>query len=757
MKKITKLKMLTACMLLAQHSYALEQLSDSTLSSVTGQDGITITHEVSKITIDQANWVDFSDNSSMRLGLHSVEVKGVNNSNIKSQIDLDVAGTTNGAGIRLETTISPFEATIQNVMLCTVCTVGATGADRQSLGSLMLATSTPLSFYLETTKGLFDKNSLSHLNFQLQNASITHKLNDQQLTLKDFNFNFAADGYMYIDPKEGIVLTTKNGNSDHVINLGRVSDTTAVHASRTGDDATNPGVNIDLRYGTEQKNIIRMGASGSLANGKIFVNSDQTGISNFNVTDANGVAVTAKGYEKANTGIHTGLSAEFTKDGNSLIKAGEKATTLELGGTGNGNYAIEFSNLSPLNIRTSNDPSVLNTQNAYLDLGDVYLNTMQATSLEFVISKKLQNVLGAASQNLTNYMNATKTSQNFALISIRGMDFQAIARKARFISDNSMAKNDTVQGSWGLGLPIYNLNANLGLFQQSYTYKTGNQTEIKNGLGFSLTMSTDGYGIDKKTNAPSTTSVLLIDGGDGSHNKISGTGKEEVNYYAGLRNIDAYLQTNGVIGYEKDGIYVKASNLLLAAKAEIAIGQLPGSLYNCVGTTTCEKKVVPIDNFGRPDDVLSSIAFKLDGNGELFIIPGVDATVANPDSNFLTVKASFNFNELTKEQKANEAEKGSYLSIINDDYTKSGDVSTLKSSSSVNLNKIQGNLALESRIRMKKDTVSMDSQVNFNPTNSIATPFRAEMAISPMGGMQKVADIAITGGVMRSNFGITPR
>ena len=111
MKKITKLKMLTACMLLAQHSYALEQLSDSTLSSVTGQDGITITHEVSKITIDQANWVDFSDNSSMRLGLHGVEVKGVNNSNIKSQIDLDVAGTTNGAGIRLETTISPFEAT----------------------------------------------------------------------------------------------------------------------------------------------------------------------------------------------------------------------------------------------------------------------------------------------------------------------------------------------------------------------------------------------------------------------------------------------------------------------------------------------------------------------------------------------------------------------------------------------------------------------------------------------------------------------
>ena len=35
--------------------------------------------------------------------------------------------------------------------------------------------------------------------------------------------------------------------------------------------------------------------------------------------------------------------------------------------------------------------------------------------------------------------------------------------------------------------------------------------------------------------------------------------------------------------------------------------------------------------------------------------------------------------------------------------------------------------------------------------------FTAELAIAPAGQMQKIADIAIPGGVMRSSFGITPK
>ena len=40
---------------------------------------------------------------------------------------------------------------------------------------------------------------------------------------------------------------------------------------------------------------------------------------------------------------------------------------------------------------------------------------------------------------------------------------------------------------------------------------------------------------------------------------------------------------------------------------------------------------------------------------------------------------------------------------------------------------------------------------------NVGRVFRAEMAMSPSGSMQKVAEFAITGGAMRSTFGITPR
>src|SRR5690606_14590522 len=122
-----------------------------------------------------------------------------------------------------------------------------------------------------------------------------------------------------------------------------------------------------------------------------------------------------------------------------------------------------------------------------------------------------------------------------------------------------------------------------------------------------------------------------IDGQDGVHG-------EAVNYYAGLRNIDALIQSNGVIGYEDEGISIRADELLIAAKAEVAIGQLPGSKYNCLSGSTKCGSYVSNDSFGKEDDVLTSIAFKLDGSGNLLIIPGVDPTAENPDSNFLSLK-----------------------------------------------------------------------------------------------------------------------
>ena len=761
MHKIIKLNLLTLCICAANQSYALQALNDQILSDVTGQDGISITHEASKVDIKQLNWVDPAEvgKTPIKLGLHNIEVKTATGyNNIKTKLDFDVGTTqlangTQGVGIQLSASVSPFTATAAQIML--MCSPNcATGETDQNLGSFKLSTISPFEVYLATTNGLFNRDSKVHLDFKLQNASISYGQNNQDLTLKDFNFNLSADGYLYIDETEGVVLTSKGSVGDNIVVLGRVEDKTDVHDSRVGN-TTNPGLNVDLRYGSANsthRNLIRIGASGALTNGKIALNADQTGVAKFNtVNRVNGnvqenevVASAGYGFKNAG-GLHLNVSADFTRAGNSLLGA-STPTTFELGHTGTGSYAIEFSNLSPLNVRTSTDPnSAINSQNAYIDFGQIYINNIRTNSMGFVVNDQIKTILGAQNYELIYNPSPTGNASNMAFIAVRGLDFQAIARKARFISDNSIAVNNTNEGTWGLGIPIYNLNANAAFFAKKYTNTVGT---VKDGLGYDIAVSTDGYGEDSQGN-PKTTSIIVIDGAMSKHG-------EEVNYYTGLRNIDSYFKANGVIGFNENEIYIKADSLLFAANAEIAIGQLPGALYNCpAGVDSCAKEVVPINNFAKKDDVLASIAFMLDGKGELFIIPGLEAVGGTPQSNYLSFKSNFEFNTLSSTDLSNESKKGSFISLSNTDSN-----GTTTKTSSFNLNKMQGHLGLNGKIQMQKDAVVIDNQVQFNHkalAGGQGTAFRAEVALSPTGTMQKVADIAITGGAMRSTLGITPR
>ena len=761
MHKIIKLNLLTLCICAANQSYALQALNDQILSDVTGQDGISITHEASKVDIKQLNWIDPAEvgKTPIKLGLHNIEVKTATGyNNIKTKLDFDVGTTqlangTQGVGIQLSASVSPFTATAAQIML--MCSPNcATGETDQNLGSFKLSTISPFEVYLATTNGLFNRDSKVHLDFKLQNASISYGQNNQDLTLKDFNFNLSADGYLYIDETEGVVLTSKGSVGDNIVVLGRVEDKTDVHDSRVGN-ATNPGLNVDLRYGSANsthRNLIRIGASGALTNGKIALNADQTGVAKFNtVNRVNGnvqenevVASAGYGFKNAG-GLHLNVSADFTRAGNSLLGA-STPTTFELGHTGTGSYAIEFSNLSPLNVRTSTDPnSAINSQNAYIDFGQIYINNIRTNSMGFVVNDQIKTILGAQNYELIYNPSPTGNASNMAFIAVRGLDFQAIARKARFISDNSIAVNNTNEGTWGLGIPIYNLNANAAFFAKKYTNTVGT---VKDGLGYDIAVSTDGYGEDSQGN-PKTTSIIVIDGAMSKHG-------EEVNYYTGLRNIDSYFKANGVIGFNENEIYIKADSLLFAANAEIAIGQLPGALYNCpAGVDSCAKEVVPINNFAKKDDVLASIAFMLDGKGELFIIPGLEAVGGTPQSNYLSFKSNFEFNTLSSTDLSNESKKGSFISLSNTDSN-----GTTTKTSSFNLNKMQGHLGFNGKIHMQKDSVVIDNQVQFNHkalAGGQGTAFRAEVALSPTGTMQKVADIAITGGAMRSTLGIMPR
>ena len=775
MKKVLKLNLLTVCIFLAQQQvYALQQIPEQDLSEVTGQDGIVITHEISKAEAEKINWYDPNPNANtlMGLGLHNFEMQAKDPGQaIKSQLEFDVGATEQGAGIRLAASISPFTASTDLNLIKTNCGSAGCGPTANSirspesqvvnsLGKLTLSTSTPLSFVLQTNAGLLNKNEKAWLEFRLQNATLSHTMSGNSLIFNDFNFNFAGLGYIYAEPNEGLVLTTRTGTEDHYINLGRVTDTTDVAQGR---NATNPGVNIDLRYHTpnnERKNIMRMGASGAVTNARLAISGDQTNIAKFDISNkaANGTYTRtnqmAGGYSElvGAGGLHLALSADFTHENDQNLPTDMLPTTLEIGHTGKGSYAIEFSKLRPLTTRNSD--GTWHGKNAYIDFGNLYFNTITGQELEFIVNDKLKGLLNAGSNTLNQVISNQANGSDFALIAIRGMDFQSIAGKARFISDNSLAELGGEGGSWGIGIPIYNLNANIAL--NGVTYGSDN----RHGLAYNLMLSTEGYGIDAKTGLPSTTSIILIDGGDSAFTTPvseggDGVKKDPVNYYAGFRNIDAFLQSKGVIGYEDEGLLITADELKLAVSTELAIGQLPGSKYNCTSGSTLCGTYVPYDNFSKRDDVLTSIAFMIEGSGHLLIIPGVDPTTISPNSNFLSFEGRFKFKELTAAQLDDNTTTGSFFALTNEDV---GEDNTVKVSS-LNLNKIQGELGLNGKIRLSEDTVVMDNQVSFNAANNIAKPFRTNFAMQTnnTAGVQKIADIAITGGTMRSTLGIKPR
>ncbi|ATO19734.1 hypothetical protein BS636_08735 [Acinetobacter sp. LoGeW2-3] len=819
----TKIKLLTACIFLVQQSHALEQIQDNDLGQVTGQDGISITHQVNNglstdnailpaIEIEKLNWYDPNQNKDIKmgLGLHNVKVYAEDQNALETKISFDVGATDAGAGIKLDASVSPFtaKADLKLVKIKDIendpTSIRTKGTEsNQSLGKFSLSTKSPFSVVLRTTAGLFNKNELASIDFNLQDASLKHSLENNSLVFSNFNFNFAGQGYIYIDPKEGIVLTSNNGTTDNFIVLE------SVQIKDSGGDPTGAntaGVNFDLRYQNdngELKNIMRYGISGTVKNARLAVSANQnvsdvaplqTPLSSFNVSNKErterrikmsdnqiktiiteseiiraDTAVTD--YNVGSGGLHLNLSADFTNktelEGKSFKDKSLKATTLEIGHTGRGSYSVQFQNLRSLTGENA----------AYIDFGDIYINTLEAGSLSFLINEKLKRTLDQSS-NLIIQDVGGKNNQNqqinkdVVLIAIRDMDFQSIASKANFISnDTSLPTSNS--GSWGIGIPIYNLNTNIAL--------SGTKYNNKEAIAYNLIASTQGYGIDKVTGAPSTTSIILIDGEvENGHAR---------NYYAGLRNIDAFVQSDGVIAYEQEGIHIDAKNLVIAANAELAIGRLPGTTYSyesndilvdnnnnpILDNNGNQQKVikqttVPLDNFSNRNDVLTNIAFKLDGSGNLFIIPGVNPTTANPDTNFLSLKGDFKFRPLANTNDPNIL--GSYFSLSNIDEVEvvgqevnnsnanvESPTQNFKSiqTSAISLNKMQGHIDFDARIKVKEDKVVLDNQIGFNHNKDIAQPFRTNFAMQVNDKMQNMASIAITGGAMRSTMSITPR
>ncbi|MHA3890992.1 DUF6160 family protein [Acinetobacter sp. GXMZU3951] len=741
--KIIKLSVLASSVLLAQQVFALQELSDQNLRTVSGQDGITLTYETDRVTIDQFNWKDntnFSNGTlgNLNLSLNNIEVTKVDNHKIGGKVKLDVGTNANKTGIRLEAVVNPANIHMAKVAVCGDAARGADCASQNTLGALTLQNRAPMNFVLETRSGLFNSKDKAYLEFGLQNANIFHTLKNgseyNQFILKDFNFNFKGTGYLYLDADKGMVLSTTSPNAtDSSVNevvLERVPDL-------DNPGKTRPGFNLDVRYktnvGNDAKNytandntdqlnsIIRIGASGRLRDAEISVNADRT-----NLGGAEGTSISSNPMT-GSTGLHVNVKTSFTRDEKNASGAiVAEGTRFELGHTGKNSYVIEFGNLTPLQIRTQSGSSlVANNSLAYINFGDIYINAVQTKSLEFEIGQNIAKLLGKQA-GIDRY-SLSNTAQNAVAIAVRGMDFQAIARNAKFIANNSNDASHQISSqsaTWGLGIPIYNLNANLGLYGTTYG---ANNAEA---IGFGLTMSTQG----RDASGSKTTSIILIDGAPNSYNTT-----EEVNYYTGLRNIDLFMDAQGVLALQQSGIKLDLPRLVIAMGAEIALGQLPGSRYEtsaCANAATSNLSCfVPANSFTNTDDVLFGLALRLDSSAQLNILPGTAA------DNHLAIQGNIKLNASDAINNRN------YLHFSN-----------VQDNATIGFDRIQGELDLNAKIVLEKDQVKFNNSIRLNPSNQAAGVLKADVNLYPtVDRAQNLGTMVMTGGNIRSSFGITPR
>ena len=768
---------------------ALQQMTDSEMGLIDAQDGLFISAEYDSATIGRLFWQDKagqSDNTETTLGAYFDSVSltpttGVATAKLHTTLNLDIGSSGSATGVALQS--ATYFGTLKADSLKICDSTGVTCGD--SYGGLAVQSQEDVIFNLNTRDGLFNKNALADITLGLKSLNIYLTQKDSgginnQFIVKDFNFNFAGKGYIYIGDstevnpiyKDALVLETRD--AANYIDLNKVVDVSYPTKFKAG-------LNLDFVYkgnsGTSlttvgTKGVLRLGASGRATNASLVFK----GVDGRSATpessilgaaySAGGVAATTiNGSIAGSQGLYMRMKADFTKDNTDAATFGAtgEGVTLELAHGGTNAYGIEFSNLSPLLIRktVAAGGTSLNTDRAYFDSGDVYVNLINSKKVQMpentVLSTSRLTVNGVTdvitpTVDYSHLIHAGVASNPNALaIAIRNFNFNAVARSSRFIVSNDVTNPadipSTVPTEWGIGLPIYNLQANM------ITY--GDNSTGSERLGFALGLSTQGSNTDNNpltnTDGDRTTSILLIDGAPncrdgGSNCDTTPTGGNPTNYYFGLRNIDMLITAYGTLGLENNKINLNMPKLTIAAAMELAAGYLPGSRYrsNFTGCTAANELAcyVPVDSFTKKDDVFLGVKLKLDGSMNLDMVPGSDTLSGN--------RLSFEGNY---DLKGNVTESGVQYTTSTIQIVDPIDGSIL------GLDNLTGNIGFDNQIKIDKDTVSFNYAFTFNPSQVQDKVFRVRdiNLYPPTGNGQRLGELAITGGRLVSNMTLKPR
>lgn len=780
-RPLFQLSALAVALYMAQSSaFAMQELNETAMRQVKGQDGIHLNTSYDSLNIDRLYWEDRAGDAvggdpALRAYAEDINVTGSNlGTTYEIQTGTNPAGKV-GIDLKIESRYGTISA--EKFNLC-----DATGGSCDaSVGGLTVQSTENSTLHFKTQDGLFSPTSLStadislkHMNIYLtQKESATVR---NQLIFKDFNFNFEGKGYMYVDPVNGLILETR-GNEGYV-RLNRVCEVSADCSGGMTFANSKAGLNIDLvmrdnatinaypttpYITTGAKGMIRLGASGYIPKASLQFRG-------VNGTDAAGEAILGKAFAAnsstttpagtaksimGSTGLASRMYAEFSSVGEGrTVPAGETPTTLELAHGGTQAYGLSFSNFTPLLVRKQDGGGAFNPDRAYFDSGNIYVNLADTKRMALPQNAVLNAapLMGGKMTVPDDYSQVLHgrsgaTNPRAMIIATRGTQFQALSRHTEFMaspdvySDGISANDPAGGGAWGLGLPFYNLNSNIALYGGPTTTE-GNNTSSLERLGFAIAMSTQGINYDyTKTLAENTalgndgsktTSIMLIDGKKYGQTLDVATGLraadaagDPINYYLGLRNIDMLLTGYGSIGFENGKLNLNIPQFKFAAAGQFAVGYLPGSQYKTHG-----KGYAPINGFITNNDVLFGLRLSMVGGVDMVMVPGGNTL----DSNYISFDGTMNLT-------------GGAIQIVDP-----------VDNSIVGLDNITGKFGFSNQIKIHKDNVDFNTSFTINPNKQAADVLRVkDLNFYPTGGAaQRLGEMVFTGGNITSKFNITP-
>jgi hypothetical protein len=790
-------------LLLAESSYALQILQESDLRQIEGQDGIDVTISYTQADIKKLYWEDEAGTPTglseqfLRATANTVKIRDTNAGDglsLGAQYKVDIGSNGTKTGVALQMVTNPFTMSVDDFLICDTSLVcdpsGASGAYNGKVSGLAVEANSPIDVTIKTADGIFNKNDQASLHLGLQNLNIYSGLKlapaattQNQLILKNFNFNFDGKGVMYIDATRGFIIETSADVSTGVgkalkttapsttygyIDFTRVTDPDQTGAANGTYNGKSAGLNLEfmtklqadmtlpipysLTTGNAARGLIRLGASGRMVNSYLQLRGVSTnglaaptddnvtnthvlnnilGFASNNSTTGSGANNTVIG----SNGVLLHFRGEFTATGDAMLGGDNtKVTTLEIGGAGTNTFGFEFSELQPL-VSGS-------TERAYFDSGDIYFNTVNTRHLRMPENSVLRTSRfgGTTNTYLTDSSDYVQQIHNFTnnpyslVTAIRGSEFQALSKRGGFTSSsnvsgaNAIPAGSNASNKWGLGLPFYNLNANIALYSSSYTGSvysldgsnnvTTNAVTNTQRLGLGLALSTEG----KNNDGSKTTSILVIDGGDNPMNANKPT-----DYYIGLRNIDMLLRGYGSVGFENGNLNINLPDLLMVMSAEIAAGYLPGAKRKTDGS------LVPLNNFNLNTDVLLGLKVKLLGDMNFALVPNN------------AVSASY----------------GSRLSIVGRYNLTAGaiQVSDPIDDSIIGFDNMSGLIQFNNAIVINKSDVSFNYSFDFNPDHDPTKVFRVKdiNLYPPLASAQRLGEMVMTGGRLSAAMSIKPR